>query len=126
MRHYDDAPEFQLPLPKPMMSAKTYYERIAAPLVATLKDVIRSILLEFLEKTKELKAALERASSQVQALTKRLSSYEAELIMLRETKKDYQRLRGFLGENVADKAIEKAKIREQESYLKKESVEQIK
>lgn len=126
VRHYDDAPEFQLPLPKPMMSAKAYYERIAAPLVATLKDVIRGILLEFFEKTKELKAALERASSQVQALTQRLSSYEAELIMLRETKKDYQRLRGFLGENVADKAIEKAKIREQESYLKKESVEQIK
>jgi hypothetical protein len=56
----------------------------------------------------------------------RLSSYETELIMLRETKKDYKRLRGFLGENVADKAIEKAKTREQESHFKKESVEQIK
>lgn len=112
VRFYDENPKFQLPVPKPMMSAKAYYERFAGPLVAMLKDAVRSILLQFFEKTRELKTALDRASSQVQVLTKRLSSYEAELISLRETEKDYHRLRRFLGDNVADKAIETVKTSE--------------
>lgn len=108
-RRYDDDPEFQLPEPKPLMSAKTYYERVAAPLVRKLKDVIRSILLQFFDKTRELKTALDRANGQVQGLQKRLKNYEAELPLLRDTEKDYRRLRRGLGENVVDRIIDDVK-----------------
>lgn len=125
-RRYDNDPEFQLSFPKPMMSAKAYYERIAMPLVSALKDAIRSILLQFFEKTRELKAALDRASNQVQALNKRLSIYETELLSLRETEKNYRCLRRYLGDHATDMMIEQAKMQENSLGLKKEYIEHVK
>ena len=101
-RCYDDDPEFQLKEPKPLMSVKVYHERIAVPLVLRLKDVIRSILLQFFEKTRELKQTLDRAYRQIDGLNNRLEKYEKELPVLREVVKDYQRLRRGLGEGEAD------------------------
>lgn len=104
-RHYDDDPEFQLLLPKPMMSAKAYHEKVAAPLVSKLKNVIRSILLQFFDKTRNLQAALNRAYGQVEGLSKRLERAEAELVPLRNKEKNYHRLRRGLGEDDADRII---------------------
>ena len=110
--HYENDPAFHLVPPKTMMSAKAYHDRIAAPLITKLKDVIRSILLQFFEKTEALRAALNRSTRQIEALTKRLNSYEAELIPLRETDKNYRRLRRAIGDKEADKAIEAVKAEE--------------
>lgn len=111
-RRYDDDPEFQLKEPKPLMSAKAYSERIAVPLVSRLKDVIRSILLQFFEKTRELKMALDRAYRQVDRLNNRLEKYEKELSVLREVERDYRRLRRGLGESEADRVINEMRVRE--------------
>lgn len=108
-RHYDDDPEFQLSLPKPMMSAKAYHEKVAAPLVSMLKNVIRSILLQFFDKTRNLQAALNRAYGQVEGLSKRLERAEAELVPLRNKVKNYHRLRRGLGEDDADRIINDVK-----------------
>lgn len=51
--HYDHDLEFQFPAPKPLMTAKNYHEKIAKPLVQKLKHVIRSILLQLFEKTRD-------------------------------------------------------------------------
>ena len=121
-RRYNDDPEFQLPEPKPLMSAKTYHERVATPLVSKLKNVIRSILLQFFDKTRELKTALDRANGQVQGLQKRLRNYEEELPTLREVDKDYRLLRRGVGENVADNVINEVKM--QEAAMKRNKVRQ--
>ena len=47
---YGNNPKYQLPEPKPMMAAKTYHHKHAAPVVEKLKSVIRSILLQYYEK----------------------------------------------------------------------------
>jgi len=120
VRRYDHDPEFQLLAPKPMMSAKAYYERVAAPLVALLKNVIRSILMQFYEKTRELKM-----SKQAQLQSKQLSSYEAELIPLREIEKNYQRLRRALGENEVNRVIEKVKLLEKDQHQQMKCEEHI-
>lgn len=119
---YDDDPEFQLPEPKPLMSAKTYHEKIAAPLVSRLKNVIRSILLQFFEKTRELKRALTQANGQVDSLSKRLTRSEAELTPLRAADKDYRRLRKGLGEDEADRIIGVVKAKEIAERHQKRSV----
>lgn len=111
-RRYDDDPEFELLEPKPFISAKTYYKKIATPLVSKLKDVIRSILLQFFEKTRELKTALARANGEIDSLSKRLNRNEAELVPLREVNKDYHRLRKGVGEDKANQIIEDAKAKE--------------
>lgn len=111
-RRYDDDPEYLLPEPKPLMSAKVYHEKIAMPLVVKLKKVIRSILLQFFDKTRELKTALEHANDQVQGLLTRLQGYEAELSTLRETERNYQYLRRGVGEDIAEKVIREVKAKE--------------
>lgn len=120
-RRYDDDPEFQLPEPKVLMSAKAYHERISAPLVSKLKDVIRSILLQFFDKTREMKKALDRANEQVRDLSKRLKSYEAELPPLREIEKDYHRLRRGLGDE-AERIINDMKAQEIAQRQQKRSI----
>nr|WP_258106264.1 MULTISPECIES: plasmid recombination protein [Christensenella] len=114
-RRYDDDPEFQLPEPKPLMSAKAYHEKVAVPLVAKLKNVIRSILLQFFDKTRELRTALDRANGRVDGLTRRLAKYEEEIPSLREMEKDYHHLRRGLGEDAADRVIGDVKTQEAEA-----------
>ena len=50
--HYDEDPKYELAEPKSLMYAKTYHDKYAFPLVRRLKNVIRSILLQFIEKNK--------------------------------------------------------------------------
>ena len=121
-RHYDDDPVFQLPEPKPLMSAKAYYEKVAMPLVSKLKDIIRSILLQFFDKTRELKTALDRANDKVDGLSKLVKRNEAELLPLREADKDYRRLRRGLGEDEADRVIGNVKALEIAEKQRKRSV----
>ena len=105
IRRYDDDPDFQLDDPKPLMSAKTYQERIAAPLVRKLKDVIRSILHQFFDRTRELKTALDNATRQVDGLSNRLKKYEPEMARLQDVERDYKRLRRGVGDNRSDEII---------------------
>lgn len=118
-RRYDDDPEFQLTPPKGMMSAKAYHERVAVPLVSKLKDVIRSILLQFFDKTRNLQTALDRALGQVEGLSNRLERAETELVPLRKAEKDYHRLRRGLGDDEADKIINSVKVLEMEQKQQK-------
>lgn len=111
-RRYDNDPEFQLPEPKPLMSAKSYHEKDAVPLVQTLKKVIRSILLQFFEKTRELTTALNRANTQVWNLSSEIERYREDNEWLRRVEKDYGRLRRGLGDNKADEIIDAMKAQE--------------
>jgi len=110
--HYDNDPEYQLPEPKPLMTAKGYREKVAAPLVQKLKNVIRSILSQFFEKTRELMMELDRANSQIRSLYKRLEISEVKGERLQGIEKDYNRLRRFLGGDKTDEIIGEVKVQE--------------
>ena len=110
--HYDDDPKYELAEPKPLMYAKTYHDKFAVPLVRRLKDVIRSILLQFIEKTQELRAMLDRANNQIRDLTGRVNRLEPENERLRGVERDYNRVRRVLGDNRVDEYISAAKEQE--------------
>ena len=104
-RHYDDDPKYELPEPKPLMYAKTYREKYAIPLVRKLKDVIRSILLQYIEKTKELRSALDRANNRIRDMYREITKLEPENERLRGVERDYSRVRRVLGGEHVDELV---------------------
>jgi regulator of replication initiation timing len=121
--HFEDNPAFSLPEPKPLLSAKTYYEKVAVPLVQKLKDVIRSVLLQYFDKTQELKTALDRANGQVQGLSKQIEKLVPENERLRGVEKNYSRLRNVLGGKRVDEMVHEA--RKQEIVARKPQIKRI-
>ena len=111
-RHYDDAPEYSLPEPKSLMSAKIYYEKVAFPLVRKLKNVVRSVLLRYFEKTRELSNALDQTNRRISDLSVWVKKLEPENERLRGIEKDYRRLRNVLGNRRVDELLHEAKERE--------------
>ncbi|OPY56772.1 MAG: hypothetical protein A4E55_01945 [Pelotomaculum sp. PtaU1.Bin035] len=102
------------------MSAKSYHEKAAAPLVRKLKSVIRSILLQFFEKTRELQRALDRANSQIWELSNRLEKVEVENARLHGIEKNYGLLRRGLSDDRANEIISVMKA--QEAVQKKPTI----
>lgn len=122
-RRYDDDPDFRLPEPAPLMSARSYHDKIAVPLISRLKNVIRSILLQFFDKTRELKAALDNANRQIDGLSNRLKRHGPEMARLQDVEKDYRRLRRGVGDNRSDEIIKV--IQAQEMAEKRTKVKHI-
>jgi len=110
--YYDDNPKYELAEPKPLMYAKTYHDKYAVPLVRRLKDVIRSILLQFIEKTQELRTMLDRANNQIRDLTGRVTRLEPENERLRGVERDYNRISRYLGHGHVEKMIDEIKAQE--------------
>jgi hypothetical protein len=123
-RQYDDDPKYELPEPKPLMYAKTYYEKHAVPLVRRLKDVIRSILLQFIEKTQELKSRLDRANDQIRSLHGKVQKLEPENERLRGVEKDYGRLRRHLGGERTDSIVNEVKAQEAKEIAERQAIPQ--
>ena len=107
-REYDDNPEFKLPAPKSLMSAKTYYETFAVPLVKKLKDAIRKILVQYFEKTRQLQSALDRANKQIENLNRRINKLEPENDRLKGVERNYYRIERMVGKEQVDTIINKA------------------
>ena len=124
-RHYDDNPEYELPEPKPMMTTKSYRDKIAFPLVNKLKDVIRRLLLQYFEKTRSLQTALDRATDKIKSLTKRIEKLEPENERLRIVEQEFNRVRHSLGDDYVKTILEAVKnkkpIINKERIIKKES-----
>jgi len=110
--HYDEEPEYELPEPKTLASAKSYHDKVAAPLVRQLKDVIRSILLQFFEKTQELKSRLNQANNQIWNLSDRIKKLEPENERLHSVERNFGRLSRFLGDEQVEDIINEVKVEE--------------
>jgi len=110
--HYDNNPNYELPEPKPMMYAKTYRDKFAVPLVKKLKDVIRSILVHYFEKTNDMKKVIERTRNQMWSLTERINKLEPENERLRGIEHDYSRIRRALGSERVNELVSIAKAQE--------------
>jgi hypothetical protein len=113
-REYDDDPKYQLPEPKPMMTAKTYHHRHAVPIVEKLKNAIRSILLQYYEKTRKLQYYLDQANSKTKSLTDKIKKLEPENERLRVVERDYKSVERVLGKERVEEIISAVKEKERE------------
>ena len=108
--------EWELPEPPPLMSAKTYRTKIAQPLIAKLKDVIRKLIVNVVEISKMWKQALNEKSR----FAGRCRDLERENDSLRKDAKKFGIVRDKLGEDEVQSILQKA----EEERLAKEIMKQ--
>ena len=112
---YDTEKKWQLPEPGALMSARSYKIKIVEPFISKLKDVIRSIVAQYLRlkgKTDDLENQLASAYDHLSSLVSSFDRMAQETLTLRRTLVDYKRIRRALGEQQSDRLLEQAKTEE--------------
>ena len=112
---YDTEAKWQLPEPGALMPARSYKNKIVEPFISKLKDVIRSIVAQYLRlkgKTDDLENQLASAYDRLGTLNSSFDRMVEETLTLRRTLVDYKRIRRALGERQADKLLEQVKTEE--------------
>lgn len=112
---YDTEKKWQLPEPGALMSARSYKIKIVEPFISKLKDVIRSIVAQYLRlkgKTDDLGNQLASANERLGTLNTSFDRMVQETLTLRRTLVDYKRIRRALGEQQADRLLEQVKTEE--------------
>lgn len=113
---YEENPEWKLPDPAPLMSAKSYKEKKVLPLVGRLKEKLRAITIQYiqlLEKVKGLQKQVERHQEQNKYLKAKLNEMEAENVVLRGEKTDLDHVRRVLGDDKIKSIIANQKASEE-------------
>lgn len=108
----DDSPEYQLPEPQGLMSAKAYRSKIVEPFVRRLKVLIKTVLARCFEgwdnyhRLNQTNASLYRSNEKLKNHNKQLTSDNNRL---REEVKDYKLLRKVFGSRQIDSLLEQAR-----------------
>lgn len=109
-------PEFQLPDPLGLMSAKTYKTKFAEPLVKRLKKLVKSVLIRYFKVSDDyhrLNQYNGKLYRENEHLTKSNNRLKDENTSLREQNKDYALLRKVFGSQQIDALIEQAREAQQ-------------
>lgn len=114
IRRYD-YPEWTLPEPSGFMSAKTFYESKAFPLVAKFKDAIKKIAAQLTvleEKIKFLTEDLSWYKDKVKKLVEELFEKDERIGKLQEKADDLERVKRHAGAEQIDRIIETERHRD--------------
>ena len=109
-------PEYQLPEPSALMSAKSYKTKFAEPLIKRLKSLVKTILVRYFaakddyERLNQTNGRLYKDNERLRGSNERLSS---ENTKLKEEIKDYKLLRKVFGNKQIDGLLEQAKAAQQ-------------
>jgi hypothetical protein len=115
VRRYDEEPEWQLPEPSTLMTAKTYKTKVVVPFITKLKNAIRSIVTQYLKlksSVNDLQSALYRSQERVESLTDRLITAKESNKELQEVARDFGRVKKILGQRKTVQIIEQARASE--------------
>ena len=108
----DTAPEYQLPEPQGLMSAKSYKAKIVDPFIKKLKSLIKTVLARCFEgwdNYYRLNTANESLYRENEKLTRVNAKLTDENENLRAENKDYKLLRKVFGHKQIDSLLEQAK-----------------
>lgn len=112
----DTSPDFQLPEPQGLMSAKSYRTKVAEPLVRKLKSYIKNALARCFEgwdayhRLNITNANLYRENEKLSKVNDKLSAENKEL---KKQNKDYSLLRKVFGNKQIDDLLERARSEKQ-------------
>jgi uncharacterized coiled-coil protein SlyX len=115
-RRYDDEPEWQLPEPLALMSAKSYKTKVVDPFITKLKKIIRSIVAQYLElksSVGELRCALFQSQERVNTLYERLTEAKEVNTKLKAVAHDFGILKKTIGVEKTESILSKAHEQEQ-------------
>jgi cell division protein FtsB len=108
----DTSPEYQLPEPQGLMTAKSYKTKFAEPLIKRLKSLIKTVFarcFEAWDSYHRLNATNASLYRENQVLSRKNSSLNAENAELKEQNRDYKLLRKVFGSRQIDSLLEQAK-----------------
>lgn len=108
----DTAPEYNIPEPSGLMTAKTYKAKFVDPLIKKLKSLIKTVFARYFEawdSYHRLNATNANLYRENQVLSKKNDSLTAENVELKEQSKDYKLLRKVFGNKQIDSLLEQAK-----------------
>lgn len=110
--NFDEDPQYQLPEPPALMSAKAYKTKIAHPIINALKELIQGVIVKYFEMKSTL-AQWRQANQSLYYDNKRLSERVKSLEVVNSSQKaelqDYKLLRKVFGHKQIDTMLEQAK-----------------
>lgn len=109
-------PEYQLPEPQGLMSAKSYKTKFAEPLVKRLKKLVKSVLVRYF-KVQDSYYRLNKTNGELyrdnEGLARSNDRLKEENTVLREQNKDYALLRKVFGSKQIDDLVAQAREAQQ-------------
>lgn len=112
----DTSPEYQLPEPQGLMSAKSYRNKVAEPLIQKLKSLVKTALIrcfEAYDNYYRLNITNSNLHRENERLAKNNEKLAGENENLRAENKDYKLLRKAFGSKQVDSLLEQAKAVQQ-------------
>ena len=109
---YDEDAKWQLPEPSALMNAKTYREKYVMPLVARLKDIVKSLTIKcvnLLEQMKQLKAKVTKQEEDIDFYKGKIRQQYLKLEQLQEKADDLERIKQYVGADKIDMIVENAR-----------------
>ena len=113
---YDEDVKWQLAEPGALMSAKTYRDKKAMPLVEKLKEVVKSLTIkcvQLAEQGKKLTAKVDVQQKQISRLTDKVMEQSDTIDRLQEKASDLGRLERYFGREQVQSIVERSKALEQ-------------
>ena len=107
----DSDPEYQLPEPTGLMSARAYKAKFAEPLIQTLKDMAKRFLagvIKMQDKYHQLSRQYGALYKENEFLERENSELRKENTILRERYKDHALLRKVFGDRKIDELVKSA------------------
>lgn len=108
---YDESPDWQLPDPNPLMSARSYKENKVKPLVARLIEVVKSLTIKCISlivKIRDMILRMDRLKERINALSDRMLDQKEVIDQLKEKEKDLNRIKRIIGEGPMDDILSQA------------------
>ena len=121
---YDEDAKWQLPEPGTLMSAKTYRDKHAMPLVARLKDIIKSLTIKcvnLMDQIKQLKAKLTKQAEDIDFYKSKIHQQSSKLERLQEKADDFERVKQYIGADKIDTIVMNARELEKITQSRKQN-----
>ena len=109
---YDEDAKWQLPEPTALMSAKTYREKNAMPLVERLKEIVKSLTIKcvnLMEQIKQLKAKVTKQAEDIDFYKSKVHQQYVKLEQLQEKADDFERVKQYVGVDKIDMIVTNAR-----------------
>ena len=120
---YDEDARWQLRKPGVLMSAKTYWEKSAMPLVEMLKDIVKSLTIKcanLMDQTKQLKTKVTKQAEDIDFYKSKIHEQYTKLEQLQEKADDFERVKQYVGADKIDTIVTNTRELEQIAQSRKQ------
>jgi len=109
---YDEDVKWQLPEPSALMSAKTYRDKYAIPLLTKLKEIVKNLTIKcvnLMDQIKQLKVKVTKQAEDIEFYKGKIHQQSSKLEQLQETADDFERVKQCVGANKVDTIVKNAR-----------------